>query len=84
MAKIEMYTGEWCGYCVRAKQLLRAHGVDNIEEIDIGSDRTEIFERTGRMTIPQIFIDGEHVGGYDDLVAWVRDGRLEKALSEQE
>ncbi len=82
MPKIEMYTASWCAYCVRAKRLLKQRGVAQIEEIFI-QDRTEVFERCGRLSIPQIFIDDVHVGGFDDLVIWDRDGRLKAALEKE-
>lgn len=78
MTLVEMYTTEWCPWCTRAKRLLHARGVasDDIEEILLDSDRTEMFERTGKLTVPQIFIAGRHVGGYDDLADLDRKGRL--------
>ena len=71
-----MYTTAVCPYCVRAKQLLKARGVDAIEEIRIDTDpirRDEMMALTQRRTVPQIFIGDTHVGGCDDLVAL--DGR---------
>ena len=83
MARVEIYSRAFCGYCTRAKQLLAAKGVA-FEEIDItmgGPRRIEMIERAhGRMTVPQIFIDGRHVGGSDDLFALERDGRLDPLL----
>ena len=83
MARVEIYSRFFCGYCTRAKQLLAAKGVE-FEEIDItmgGPRRIEMIERAhGRMTVPQIFIDGRHVGGSDDLFELERDGRLEALL----
>lgn len=77
MAHVEMYTTMTCPWCVRAKRLLAARGVNEIEEIDVSDDRTSMVERTGgASTVPQIFIDGTHVGGYDSLVEHDRDGRL--------
>lgn len=84
MAKIEIYTKFLCPFCTRAKKLLDSKGV-SFEEIDIstgGPRRAEMLERSGgRQTVPQIFIDGEHVGGCDDLVALDRAGRLDPMLS---
>jgi len=84
MAKIEIYTKFLCPYCTRAKKLLDSKGV-SFEEIDIstgGPRRAEMLERSGgRQTVPQIFIDGEHVGGCDDLVALDRAGRLDPMLA---
>jgi len=73
---VRMYTTAVCPYCQRAKQLLKARGVEQIEEIRIDTDpqaRAHMMEVTGRRTVPQIFIGQTHVGGCDDLVAL--DGR---------
>jgi glutaredoxin 3 len=67
--RIQMYTTRWCGYCVRAKALLDARGLD-YEEIDLGDDpafRGRLNELTGGWTVPQIVIDGRPVGGYTEL-----------------
>jgi glutaredoxin 3 len=83
MAKIEIYTKAFCGYCARAKRLLTEKGVD-FEEYDItmgGPKRSEMLDRSnGGTTVPQIFIDGSHVGGSDDLAALERAGRLDPLL----
>lgn len=83
MAKVEMYSTMWCGYCARARALLRKKGV-SFEDIDVDADtsrRNEMMQRAnGRTTVPQIFIDGNHVGGSDDLVALDRAGKLDKLL----
>ncbi|WP_167954377.1 glutaredoxin 3 [Sphingomonas jejuensis] len=83
MAAVEIYTKFGCPYCSRAKALLRDKGVD-FEEHDItmgGPDRATMIERAnGRTTVPQIFIDGEHVGGSDDLAALDRAGKLDPML----
>ncbi len=76
MTPVRMYTTAVCPYCQRAKQLLKARGVEQIEEIRIDTDpqaRAHMMEVTGRRTVPQIFIGETHVGGCDDLVAL--DGR---------
>ena len=76
MQAVKMYTTAVCPYCVRAKQLLKARGVEQIEEIRIDTDpvrRDEMMALTQRRTVPQIFIGATHVGGCDDLVAL--DGR---------
>jgi glutaredoxin 3 len=73
---VRMYTTAVCPYCQRAKQLLKARGVEQIEEIRIDTDpqaRAHMMEVTGRRTVPQIFIGDTHVGGCDDLIAL--DGR---------
>ena len=83
MARVEIYTKAFCGYCVRAKRLLEAKGAD-YEEFDItfgGPKRAEVLQRAkGRATVPQIFIDGHHVGGSDDLYALEGEGRLDPLL----
>ncbi len=83
MAKVEIYTRAFCGYCARAKSLLQEKGAD-FEEYDLsmgGPQRTEMIERSGgRATFPQIFIDGAHVGGCDDLVALDDSGKLDEML----
>lgn len=76
MQAVKMYTTAVCPYCVRAKQILQAKGVAQIEEIRIDTDpqqRAHMMEITGRRTVPQIFIGDTHVGGCDDLIAL--DGR---------
>lgn len=84
VAKIEIYTSPFCGYCVRAKALLQSKGVA-FEEIDVATDgarRVAMTERAGgRQTVPQIFIDGRHVGGCDDLYALERLGQLDPLLT---
>lgn len=83
MAKIEIYTKAFCGYCARAKALLDSKGAV-YEEFDLtmgGPKRAEMIQRAnGRSTVPQIFIDGAHVGGSDDLAALEREGRLDALL----
>ncbi|WP_312569167.1 glutaredoxin 3 [Comamonas sp.] len=79
MQAVKMYTTAVCPYCIRAKQVLKAKGVEQIEEIRIDSDaaaRTQMMEITGRRTVPQIFIGDTHVGGHDDLVALDAKGEL--------
>lgn len=79
MQAVKMYTTAVCPYCVRAKQLLKARGVQDIEEIRIDQDPTQrnlMMERTGRRTVPQIFIGDTHVGGCDDLIALDSQGGL--------
>jgi len=85
MAHVEIYTKAFCGYCTRAKALLTSKGVD-FEEFDItmgGPKRAEMLERAnGGTTVPQIFIDGAHVGGSDQLAALDRAGRLDALLGQ--
>lgn len=83
MAKVEMYYKNGCPYCVRAKSLLVSKGVD-IEEIEAETDstvRAQMRERSGRNTFPQIFIDGKHIGGCDDLFMLDMDGGLDPLLA---
>ena len=85
MAKVEIYTKAWCGYCARAKALLGDKGVA-FDEYDIsmgGPKRDEMLGRApGRTTVPQIFIDGQHIGGSDDLAALNRAGKLDAMLGQ--
>lgn len=81
--KIRMYTTAVCPYCVRAEQLLRRKGVQEIEKIRVDLDpaqREEMMQITGRRTVPQIFIGSHHVGGCDDLYELEHQGRLEPLL----
>ena len=84
MAKVEIYTKVFCGYCSRAKRLFDIKGVA-YEEYDIsmgGPKRAEMLQRAnGRSTVPQIFIDDRHVGGCDDLLELDRNDRLDPLLS---
>ncbi len=84
MAKVEIYTRDWCGYCARAKNLLRERGAE-FAEYDVGSDadlRTAMVTRTGGpSSVPQIFIDDHHIGGCDDLLTLDRSGGLEPLLA---
>ncbi|MBE0472830.1 glutaredoxin 3 [Rhodoferax sp.] len=79
MQSVKMYTTAFCPYCIRAKQLLKARGVEGIEEIRIDqhpAERDQMMAATGRRTVPQIFIGSTHVGGCDDLVALDARGEL--------
>lgn len=79
MQAVTMYTTQVCPYCVRAKQLLKQRGVETIEEIRIDLDaeqRQLMMERTGRRTVPQIYIGDTHVGGCDELIALDHRGGL--------
>jgi glutaredoxin 3 len=76
MQAVKMYTTAVCPYCIRAKQILKSKGVEQIEEIRIDSDpqaRATMMDKTQRRTVPQIFIGDTHIGGCDDLIAL--DGR---------
>lgn len=80
MPTVEMYTTQTCPSCIRAKRLLAAKGVD-VREIDVSFDRSVMIDRAGgRMTVPQIFIDDEGIGGFDDLARLDREGRLDPIL----
>lgn len=79
MQQVTMYTTGVCPFCKRAELLLKQRGVSEITEIRIDLDpeqRNEMMERTGRRTVPQIYIGETHVGGYDDLAALDRAGEL--------
>ena len=84
MAKIEVYSSIFCPYCARAKSLLERKGVD-FETIDVMEQparRDEMVKRAGgRTSVPQIFINGEHIGGSDDLHALDRAGQLDAKLA---
>ena len=83
MARIQMYTTRWCGYCVRAKALLQSKGLE-FDEINLDEDpafRQKLFELTGGWTVPQILIDDEAIGGYTELWKLDRDGRLDERLA---
>jgi len=83
MTDVMMYSTAICPYCVRAEQLLRARGVDDIAKVRIDLEparRVEMMQKTGRRTVPQIYIGGVHVGGYDDLVVLDRAGKLQPLL----
>ena len=82
-AKVLMYSTAVCPYCIRAEQLLKNKGVTDIEKIRVDLDparREEMMERTGRRTVPQIYIGTQHIGGFDDLAALDHAGKLEPLL----
>ncbi|MSP76151.1 MAG: glutaredoxin 3 [Rhodospirillaceae bacterium] len=84
MARIEIYTTQFCGYCARAKGLLDDKGAA-YDEMDVMMDdkkRTEMRERAKRTSVPQIFINGEHIGGSDELAALERAGELDALLAQ--
>lgn len=81
-AHVKIYTTDWCGYCSAALRLLRAKGVE-LEQIDVDGNakmRRWLVEATGRTTVPQIFIDGEPIGGFTDLRALDERGVLDRML----
>ncbi|MBS0456470.1 MAG: glutaredoxin 3 [Proteobacteria bacterium] len=84
MSQVTLYTTGWCPFCKRAEALLAAKGVRNIERVFIDAQperRTEMIARTGRRSVPQIFIGDRHIGGYEDLVAVDREGHLQGLLA---
>jgi glutaredoxin 3 len=84
MPSIRMYATEWCPYCQRAEALLRSKGVASIDKIDIDrhpEQKKEMIEKTGRRTVPQIFIGERHIGGCDDLHALDSAGALDPLLA---
>jgi glutaredoxin 3 len=84
-ARVTMYTAAYCGYCRRAERLLAGKGVEAIDKIhvdELPDARASMIERTGRRTVPQIYIGTFHVGGYDELAALERAGRLDALLAE--
>ena len=84
MAHVLMYSTQVCPYCRMAEKLLASKGVVEIEKILIDSDpqkREEMMTRTGRRTVPQIYIDQTHVGGFDDLAALDKSGGLDPLLA---
>jgi glutaredoxin 3 len=83
MTRVLMYTSGFCPYCSQAERLLASKGVTDIEKVRIDIDpdrRSEMMERTGRRTVPQIYIGDYHVGGCDDLQALDREGKLDPLL----
>jgi glutaredoxin 3 len=85
MPNVKMYTTAVCPYCTRAKQILKARGVEQIEEIRIDTSpqqREHMMQITGRRTVPQIFIGDTHVGGCDDLMALDARGALASLLEQ--
>lgn len=83
MAEVVIYTRPFCGYCARAVALLNEKDVP-FQEIEAGMDpklRQEMMDRSGRSTFPQIFIDGKHIGGCDDMMALERAGKLDALLA---
>ena len=84
MQKVLMYSTGYCPYCMRAEMLLKQRGVEQIDKVRIDVEperRNEMIERTGRRTVPQIYIGDTHVGGFDDLAALDRAGGLVPLLS---
>ena len=85
MAKIRMYSTAVCPFCLRAEMLLGSKGVTEIEKIRVDLDprqREEMMNKTGRRTVPQIYIGDTHVGGFDELAALEHAGKLESLLAD--
>jgi glutaredoxin 3 len=85
MAKVTMYSTAVCPYCVAAEKLLRSKGVAEIDKIRVDLDpqqRAAMMEKTGRRTVPQIYINETHVGGFDDLAALEHAGKLAPLLAQ--
>jgi glutaredoxin 3 len=83
MKRIQLYTTEWCGFCVRAKTMLESKGVE-FEEIRLDDDpafRAKLFDLTGHWTVPQVIVAGRPIGGYAELRALEREGRLDGLLA---
>jgi glutaredoxin 3 len=83
MPRIQIYTTRWCGYCVRAKALLKQRGLQ-FEELALDDDpafRQKVFDATGGWTVPQILIDDDPIGGYVELWQLDRSGRLDELLA---
>ena len=86
MPNVEIYTKSWCPFCARAKERLDARGI-HYEEVDVTTDSVrelEMVNRSGRHTVPQIFIGGLHLGGSDDLTTADANGNLDFLLSGEE
>ena len=86
MPRISMYCTAWCPYCIAAERMLANKGVVEIEKIRVDLEparRAEMMQRSGRRTVPQIYIDDFHVGGFDDLSALNQAGKLEVMLGRE-
>lgn len=84
MAKVVMYTTQWCGYCAAARELLRSKGVE-FEDISIDTDRDrrqEMIEKSGAKTVPQIFINDGPIGGFTELAALEAQEQLDNLLNQ--
>ncbi|HET6756287.1 MAG: glutaredoxin 3 [Burkholderiales bacterium] len=83
MAQVRMYATGFCPYCVMAERLLHAKGVSDFTKVRVDLEpqaRIEMMQKTGRRTVPQIYIGDKHVGGYDDLAELARSGQLDGLL----
>ena len=87
MAKVLMYSTAVCPYCIRAEQLLKRKGVQNIEKIRVDLQpelRIAMMEKTGRRTVPQIYINEVYVGGYDEMASLDHAGKLDELLAKSD
>lgn len=85
MPKITVYSSDYCGFCVAAHRLLRQKGIESYETINVDGDqslRAVMEQRSGRRTVPQIFIGDRHVGGYTDLASLDQSGELDRLLAQ--
>jgi glutaredoxin 3 len=83
-AQVTMYTTAICPYCIRAERLLESKGIKNIDKIRVDLDPTQrqlMMQKTGRRTVPQIYVGDTHVGGFDDLYALDQKGALDPLLN---
>ena len=83
-AHVKMYTSAVCPYCIRAERLLDSKGITDIEKIRVDLDpeqKTIMMQKTGRRTVPQIYVGETHVGGFDDLYALDQSGKLDPLLN---
>jgi glutaredoxin 3 len=86
VARVEIYTTPSCPFCIRAKRLLDARGIGYVE-VDVADDaalRADLIERTGRRTVPQIFIDGQPIGGFEELAALDASTRLADLVDDED
>jgi glutaredoxin 3 len=86
MAQVKMYTTSSCPYCIQAERLLARKGVTTIEKVRVDLDparRVEMMQKTGRRTVPQIYVGDRHVGGFEELAAMEHAGQLEPLLSDE-
>lgn len=86
MARVSMYCTAVCPYCIAAERLLQSKGVASIDKIRVDlqpARRAEMMQRTGRRTVPQIYIGARHIGGFDDLAALDAEGELDPLLGDQ-
>ena len=83
MSEIVMYATSWCPYCAMAKRLLeqKGHAYEEIDVEAVSGGREEMMQRSGRRTVPQVFVGTHHIGGYDDMMALETQGELDRVLA---